>query len=254
MDDSLRFSLLLADRKAHEPVALAKALAAARKTPLQDQMVFSKSCWGIVAENLGQEEVQSLKVSLGPTGIQTIVCPSASLASLPKAETANTLQLLSVAKPVLIAAAAVTITSTTTKQVKEGPSTADKVVSAGIFLATGLPNKIGGKERTIEKTQHHSDLAFYLDVLYKNPFRRLRVDAQSFDYSFLKERKLYQVMGNFKLLVGDLVKGTPEAWQNHGTRVLLEGKPIQTMGYGTLADLERETRWLLTLQQLGLSI
>ena len=84
-----------------------------------------------------------------------------------------------------------------------------------------------------------------------HPPRRLRVAAEHFDYSFLKERKLYQVMGNFKLLVGDLVKETSEAWQNHGTRVLLEGKPIQTMGYSTLADLERETRWLLTLQELN---
>ena len=83
----------------------------------------------------------------------------------------------------------------------------------------------------------------------KRPARRLRVDALHFDYSYLKERKLYQLMGNFKLLIVDLVKAAPEAVQNLGTKVLLEGKPIQTMGYNSLADLERETRWLLTLQR-----
>jgi len=251
MGDGLPFAVLLSDRNSKDPVALAKALAAARKTPLQDQMVFAKSCWGILAENLGQEEAQNLKLSLGQAGVQTIVCPNASLVLLPAAEPAKTIQPLLAAKPVLIAAAAVTVTSTTTKQVKEGPSTAQKVASAGLFLATGLPIKIGGKERTIEKTQHQSDLVFYLDVIYRNPLRCLRVAAEHFDYSFLKERKLYQVMGNFKLVVGDLVKGSPEAWQNHGTRVLLEGKPIQTMGYASLADLERETRWLLTLKGLS---
>jgi hypothetical protein len=251
VNDPARFSVILAQRNAHDPVALAKALAAAHQTPLQDQMVFAKSCWGVLSESLGQNEAQNLKLTLGQCGVQTIVCPSTSLISLPAAEAATAIQLLSAAKPVLIAAAAITITSTTTKKIKEGPSAADKIVSAGIMLTTGLPIRIGGKERTVEKTQHQSDLVFYLDVIYRSPLRRLRVDAQNFDYSFLKERKLYQVMGNFKLLVGDLVKGTPEAWQNHGTRVLLESKPIQTMGYGTLADLERETRWLLTLQQLN---
>jgi len=52
-----------------------------------------------------------------------------------------------------------------------------------------------------------------MDVLYKNPLRRLRVDAQKFDYAYLKERKLYQMFGNFKLLVGDVMKAAPEAWK-----------------------------------------
>jgi hypothetical protein len=251
MSDNGRFSVLLAERNALDPVALAKALAAARKTPLQDQMVFAKNCWGILAENLVQGEAQSLKASLAQAGVSTIVSASASILALPAAEAAAKIEPLVAAKPILIAAAGVTITSTTTKMIKEGPSAANKILSTGIMLATGLPIRIGGKERTVEKTQHHSDLLFYLDVLYRNPLKRLRVDAQSFDYSFLKERKLYQIMGNFKLLVGDLVKRAPEAWTNHGTRILLEGKPIQMMGYGTLADLERETRWLLTLNGMS---
>src|SRR5205807_6892905 len=163
------------------------------------------------ADALAQEFKQS--------GVETVGCPSSSLVGLPRVEPATTIQPLSAAAPILIAAAAITITSSTTKHVKEGPSAAQKIASAGLMLATGLPIRIGGKERTVEKTQHRSDLVFYMDVLYRVPSRRLRVDAQSFDYSFLKERKLYQIMGNFKLLVGDLVKVAPEAWQNHGTRV-----------------------------------
>ena len=53
--------------------------------------------------------------------------------------------------------------------------------------------------------------------------------------------------GNFKVLVSDFVQEAPQAWRNHGTRVLLENKPLQTMGYESLEDLERESRWLLTL-------
>jgi hypothetical protein len=249
-NENSTFAVILARSEARDPVALAKALAAARKTPLQDQMVFAKSCWGILAENVSQQDADALAQGLKQSGIESVVCPSSTLLQLPPVEPATTIQPISAAKPVLIAAAAITITSTTTKHIKEGPSAAQKIASAGLMLATGLPIKIGGKERTVEKTQHQSELVFYLDALYKEPTRRLRVDALHFDYSFLKERKLYQLMGNFKLLVGDLVKASPEAVQNHGTRVLMEGKPLQTMGYNSLGDLERETRWLLTLSSI----
>ncbi len=228
-------------------MALAKALAAARKTPLQDQMVLAKNCWGILAENLSAEDANTLLESLSQAGIACRICRTSALPSLPQAEELISIQHLPAAKPILIASAAITVTSTTTRSVKEGPSAAQKILSTGILLTTGLPIHIGGKERDVEKTQRQSDLACYLDLVYRNPSRRLRVDAQKFDYSFLKERKLYQVFGNFKLLIGDVVKVAPEAWQNNGTRVLMEGKPIQTMGYTSLADLERESRWLLTL-------
>ena len=246
-----RYAVLLARPEARDPMALAKALAAARKTPLQDQMMAAKNGWGILAENLGEEEAKALAQALRSSGVESVVCPSSSLVRLPPAEPATTYPSASAFQPVLIAAAGIIITSTTTKTVKEGPSGAQKILNTAILLGTGLPIKIGGRERAVQKTQHHSDLVFYLDLLYKDPLRRLRIDAQHFDYSFLKERKLYQIFGNFKLLVADLVKAAPGAWQNHGTRVLLDGRPIQSMGYGSLADLERETRWLLTLRHHG---
>ena len=242
-----RYLVILAKPIARDPMVLAKALAAARKTPLQDQMMAAKNGWGILAERLNEPEAKELVQKLQQAGVEIIALPDSSLVQLPEAKPAAKIEPLTAARPVLIAAAGITVTSTTTKSVKEGPSAAQKVLNTAILLGTGLPIKVGGKEHTVVKTQQHSDLVFYVDLLYQDPLRRLRVDALRFDYSFLKERKLYQIMGNFKLLIGDLLKEAPEAWQNHGTRVLLEGKPMQTMGYGSLADLERETRWLLTL-------
>src|ERR1017187_3776655 len=99
----------------------------------------------------------------------------------------------------------------------------------------------------VEKTTQTSDLLFYVDLLYKNPARRLRIDAQHFDYSYLKERKLYFILGNFKVLIEDLVHAAPTARRNHGTRVLLENQPIQAMGDESLDDLDRATRLLRTL-------
>jgi len=229
-------------------MAVAKALAAVRKTPVQDQVAAAKSGWGFLAENLSAEEAQSLVDGLSRFGLESASLPVSSLVQLPEARPIGRFDPTLADQLILIATAGITVTSTNTKTIKEGPSAGQKVLSAAILLGTGLPIKIGGTERTVEKTQTQSDRVFYLDLLCKAPLRRWRVDAERFDYSFLKERKLYQIFGNFKLLVDDLVKVVPGAWRNHGTKVLLAGKPLQTMGYDSLADLERETRWLLTLQ------
>jgi hypothetical protein len=246
MSEATAFAVILTRPEQREPMVLARALASIRKTPVQDQVMPAKSGWGIVAENLNAEEARRLVEGLSQAGLESKAVPA--LSPLPPAQALTRWDPAILDELALIAAAGITVTSTTTKSVKEGPSAAQKILNTGILLTTGLPIKIGGKERTVQKTQQHSDLVFYLDLIGKDPRHRWRVEAEHFDYSFLKERKLYFLMGNFKLLVGDFVQAAPAAWRNHGARVLLENKPVQTMGYDSLTDLERETRWLLTLQ------
>ena len=248
MNQAERFAVILKRHDQRDPLAVAKALAALRKTPLQDQISAAKKGWGIIAQDIVAEEANVLVEGLAACGLESLCLPTASLIQLPPAEPARRFEAALANHLVLVCAAGITVTSTTTKTTQEGPSAAQKILSTGILLTTGLPIRIGGKTRAVEKTQQHSDLAFYLDLLYEQPLRRRRIDAQHFDYAYLKERKLYYVLGNFKQLVGDLVQSAPEAWRNHGARVLLDNKPMQTMGYESLADMERETRWLLTHQ------
>jgi hypothetical protein len=247
VDQTSRHLVILSRPEQRDPMVVAKALAAIRKTPLQDQVTVAKGGWGVLAENLLAAEAEQLVNGLRQAGLESQAVPA--LSPIPDAQPLIRWDPGITNGLGLIAAAGIKLISKTTKTVKEGPTASQKILSAGILLSTGLPIKIGGSERTVEKTQERSELVFYLDLIYKEPGRRLRIDAQKFDYSFLKERKLYFLMGNFKLLIGDLVKAVPAAWSNHGTKVLLENKPIQTMGYDSLNDLERESRWLMTLMQ-----
>ena len=244
------FAVLQVKRDARDPMVLAKALAAARKTPVQDQMIAARSAWGIVAEKLAEAEAKALVATLAASGLECAACPTSSLVQLPGADPATKLEALPASPLVLIAVAAITVTTETTTTEKRGPTGAQKIMSTALSLGTGLPIKLGGRTRTVEKTQQHQNLVFYADLHYEGPFRRLRIAAAKFDFSCLKERMLYQAQANLKLLIGDLARAAPDAWQNHGTKVLLEAKPIQTMGYGSLKDLERESRWLLTLRAL----
>lgn len=251
MSDTDRFSLIQLERASPDPMALARALASVRDTPVQDQVIAARRAWGIVAEDLPEEEARTLAQALRPSGVECAVAPAASVADLPAAEPATTIDALPADDPILIAAAGLTVTTTTRRTEQTGPTGAQKAASAAIMMATGLPIKIGGRKRKVQKTREERRLAFYVDLHYGDPARRLRIDASHFDFSCLAERMLYQAMGNLKLVIGDQVQAAPEAWLNHGTRVLLEGKPIRTMGYESLEDLDREARWLLTLRALG---
>ncbi len=252
MKETAHFAVIQLERESHDPMALAKALASARETPVQDQVLAANKAWGIVAEDLPESEARALGQALRSSGLKCTVGPTAALAKLPVVEAAESVDELPAAHPILISVAGITVTTTTTTTEKQGPSGAQKMASAAIMMGTGIPIRIGGRKRSVQKTQEEHSLAFYADLYYEGPSRRLQIDASHFDFSCLEERRLYQAQGNLKLLIGDLVQAAPEAWMNHGTRVLLEGRPIRMMGYGSLEDLEREARWLLTLRALGM--
>jgi hypothetical protein len=243
--------VILLDRESHDPMALARILAAARETPVQDQVLVAKRAWGIIADDLSANEAKALAELLRSSGVQCGVGPTAALVDVPAARTIHTVDDLPEVSPILIAVAALAVTKTKTRTVEKGPSGAEKAASAAIMMTTGLPIKIGGRKRSVEKTEEAQSLSFLADLHYPAEPGRVRIDAPHFDFSCLNERMLYQAQGNLKLLVGDLVEAAPEVWTNHGTRVLLEGKPIRTMGYASLDDLEREARWLLTLRAAG---
>jgi len=252
MSDGGRFILLQRDRLAQDPMKLAKALADVRGTPVQDQVLEAKRTWGIIAEDLSEGEARTLGKALRSSGIDCAVGPASALVELPPLESVSTLEEVPSTDPALIAAAGFEVTTTKRKTGGKGPSGAQKVARAAITMTTGLPIKVGGRKRKVETTQEERNLGFFADLYFLTEGRRLRIEASHFDFSGLGDRMLYQAQGNLKRLLGDLVEKAPESWVNHGTRVLLEGRPIRTMGYRSLEDLDREARWLLTLARFGM--
>ena len=247
------FTLLRRDRHAHDPMTLAKALAEIRGTPVQDQVVEARGAWGLVAEGLSEREAKAMATALGSAGVPCAVGPTRAVIELSPVEVASTVRDLPPAAPTLIAVAGIEGTTTTRTTTRKGQSGAQMVASAAILMTTGLPIKVGGKKRKTETTRDERTLSFHADLHYRDPSRRLRIDASHFDFSGLGERMLYQAQVNLKLLIETVVSGAPEAWLNHGARVLLEGRPVRTMGYRSLEDLDREARWLLTLARFDLS-
>ena len=262
----LSYAVLLAEPERRDPGAVAKALAAHRGIPFQDAARLAKGTWGIAGEELSEEEARKLVERLGEAGLKGLALPANLLVELPAPRPAAKAELegeglraflgpgeaalVPWSRLALIAAAGLQQTSVKTVAVKEGPTAAQQMANLGIMMATGLPIKVGGKENVVQKKLETSELVFFLDLYFGEPASRVRIDAQGFDYSCLKERMTHHVLGNFKTLALEISSRAPAAWASRGLDVLRKGLPVSTMGYGSLADLDRESRWLLTLRSL----
>ena len=226
---------------------VARALAQAHKTPAIDQTLPAKRAWGILAEHQSEPSAQVLQQSLAAAGLPCRVISENEIPPLPEAKAMAHMEPIAAERIILLGAAAVSFSTVSTKTVKEGPSAAQKIINTTVSMSTGIPLKLGGKTRVVEKTTTQTDRQFYLDIVLRDPLERRRISADHFDYSCLKERKGYQSFANFRLIIDDFMLQAPAAKLNHGIRILREKKPVVEMEYVSLADFERELRWRLTL-------
>ena len=251
----VRYCVLLKAQNSLKPTELARVLAAARKVPMMDLLNAAKACWGILEEDLPEAEARQWAGRLEAAGLAAVAVPRGLLEDLPEAATAAAESWARVVwtRVALVSASAINQTSSKTVITKEGPDIGQKAMKLGIMMATGLPINVGPQEREVARTVETSDLLFYLDIVLKDPDSRLRVDAQAFDFSVLGGAMTYSVVTNFRALVEAAAAKAPGALLGRGTRILLSGKPVREMGYASLKDVERESRWLLTLRELKLA-
>lgn len=230
---------------------IAKALARARGIPIQDAAFAARRSWGILEENIGKSQAAELVNFLKKEGVGSVAIPCALMEELPPPKEIQSLELgrgkirawLKTGEEEWLSAASLSL-----------------IASAGFNRERKAPRPNLPLPRiTLEvyprqepATPHREEeLVFYLDLFASGPSQRLRLDSQDFDYSCLRGRMSYNTLSNFKRLVMTLAgKSTPDHL-NRGTRTILDGGPINSMGYESLADLDRESRWLLTLGALN---
>lgn len=262
-DGAPLFSVVLKDETQLQWGPLGQALATYRHVPAMDTIREAKSCWGILAEKISEGEAKQLQLGMENLKINTLVMPYAHLKALSPAKIVSTMNFSPEGFVVscsdnstetilsnqiqVIAVAALSSSITHKTQEKQGSTGVQKILSVGIMLTTGLPIKIGPKDKIVEKTTTNTNLSFVMDIVIKESGERLRIIPDNLNFSFLKDRMVHGAMGNFRVLLTDLVSKAPQARQSRGSRMLLAGQSTSQMGYETLADLEKETRWLSAL-------
>lgn len=265
-DSPLLYAALLSKPEHLQIPKIAAALAKFKKIPVQDAALLARQCWGITGEGLEKEKAEQLCALLAQAGLGGLAVPLSLLEENLPAAPLSKIEFLEgklraflksgeekwadYRSISLIAAAVFKKTTTTLVKTDDGPTAAEQAVNMGLMLATGLPIKVGEKKKAAMKAVEKSDLVYYLDFCLPESACRLRVDAQNFDFSCLKEKMGYGIFENFKTLLAQAVQKMPQALKNRGALIILENKPLTTMGCESLKDLEKETRWLLTLKTL----
>ncbi|MFH1726219.1 MAG: hypothetical protein ABII00_16540 [Elusimicrobiota bacterium] len=264
----LRYAVLLIKQEFLRPPEIAHVLAAVRKVPFHDVIPAAKSSWGIIAGDLEKKAAQELAGLLSGSDLGALAIPRTLIEDLPPARKAAELGLgpdglhvprdtggterVAKERLALIAASGFKEAELKKEKGERYPSAGHAEVGFGLAAVTGLPIGPGRRKREPAKPPASSELVFYFDLFLKNPSERLRIDAQRFDFSCLKARMAYNVLGNLRRLIESMVRIAPAARQNRGAKVIAEKRPLREMGYETPADLDRECRWLLTLDSLGL--
>jgi len=259
-------AVILAHAELFDPVRLGTQWAAMKGLPLPDALHEARQWWGILGENMAEEDARRTSEAWAKAGVGCRVIEMAKLAALPPPAPAAGLsrQATSCVWRLRNGQSASTdckewaVISAFTYQEEdrrvfkpaEGPSPVEKVVSAGLFMATGLPIRIGQKKKDAEVRRKPGETVSCLDILGGAPLGRWRIEAAAFDYSCLGAAKQYSALLNYSVLLKDLTGAAPQALRSRGARIVLEKKPMTEMEYPSLEAAERELRWLVTLSRL----
>ena len=249
-----------------QPPKIAAALAAHRHIPVHDAARLARPLWGLVADALPEAEAEGLARALEAQGVGALVVPRGLLENLPDARPvvraeleARDLQLYSKAGDVsavpwdrltLIAAACYAKSGERTSKGPSGPNVGQVALRLATTIATGMPFSLGKRTQQVRKVEPPVELALVLDLHERPPARRFRIDGNAFNYGCLGSGMRQGAFPNFRVLLEELRRRAPSAALNMGAEALLAGRPVGALGYDGPADLDRETRWKLTLAAL----
>jgi hypothetical protein len=256
-----RWRVLLADPAGAPIAALASWFAARRGLMPVDAQRAARHAWGLLADNLSEEDARSALAAATAHGLAAVVLAE-NPAPLPDPVPVTALRWMESAlawtsgvppvsmAPVegsrvrLLSFACLRHDSLVTQITKEEASGARRLAGLGIMLTTGIPVGMGGNKE-VSRTVSSTEWVIFLDVFAGDV--RWRVKPERFDFSALGAGKVAGGPANTRHLLEELRARAPGALLNRGARALLQGQPLAGAGYDDLEDVEKENRWLLAL-------
>lgn len=243
---------------------VAAALAKRSLLPAETLLPAVRRAWGIVAEPSAAEDAEALAAALGAAGLAAVAVPVSLIEELPPAVSVTKADLSGDGFDIvsgrgnaehsrlrwshLKVLSAGAVTQSGLKTVTDGPSLAEKSVRLGMTMATGLP-LLGGKGKTRLVSSERREP--FIELVFAEPARRVRLLADGFDYAALGEKMTYSAELNFRALTAALAESAPGALRGRGARAVLAKAPSGELAYESFEDVEREERWLFTLAALG---
>ena len=198
---------------------VAAALAARSQLTAENWMPALRKNWGILLEPSAAEEAEAVAEALTKAGHAAVAVPVGLLDEPPAS--------------VFAAKAELSREGFDSDAAERLPWSRLKVLSAGT-----MGEKSGS----------------FIELIFAEPARRVRIAAANFDYSALDEKMSYSAELNFRALVAELAARAPAALRGKGARAVLAKAPSGALAYESFEELEREERWLLALAVLSAAL
>ncbi len=269
----IMFYVILNKQEQMQPGPVGTFLGKYLKVPLIDSMRMAKKAWGFLGERMEEAEANDMASAAVSAGLDARVIQEWQIPGLPEDKNVRSAHLTddhfcftlgseSTIREMpwdhicLLSAVGLNEEVRTTKTVEQGPSMQKRMVNMGITMATGIPVGFLKNKKKVDKTEISTEFFLYLDVFTKMPNPQvpeghtigcLHIDAQGFNFSYLADRKLPNIFGNFKLLIKDISDRSTAAVKNRGLNVMLANQPMNTQGYESYRDVDKEAKWLLAI-------
>ena len=219
---------------------------------------------GILADNLEQQVAVELAGALQAQGEPCFVVPAAELVPLSEPDAITSVRLTKAefqpanatgkvdrcpwGEAIALAMAQVHQETTETKAVTGSILTRRVTGLGGVATATSLATSGGAKRETVTRSTTH----IFIEMVFRNPWRRYRIDAQHFDYALLGDQLQPTSAANARTLARWLLHAAPQARTNVDREELMEtGKTgLPELSEHQFSDL---THWLINLVHFGKS-
>ncbi len=125
------------------------------------------------------------------------------------------------------------------------PSAASQAAHLGL-MAAGIP--VGfAKEKKVNVETKETELHFYLDLFFADPFMRFRINPVTFNFDCLGPGMTYSSTVNYRILLKKIAELCPQSRKNQGAQFLLAGKALTLLPNDNEPALEKEAQWILTI-------
>jgi len=262
MSEESFYNVVLGSQDAFDLQKLADALSRASGMVRLDALSHIRSHWGILYRTKEMEKAQDLRQKLEQEGVETFILDNMQLKAIlppkllkkviPKPEGLvleenEREKILPWDNFILICSGQVEVSIMVKKKSSADEGAARKIASLAVFLTTGIP--VSAKNtKPEEEVKKETSSNYYLDIIAKENAESLSISGYSFDYSYLGNRKQYNIFANFSNLVKDTAGFLPNAVRNRGVRSLEQGGgTFRDFRYRSIEEYEAEKLWLLQL-------
>jgi hypothetical protein len=228
-----------------------------------DATTHLKRSWGLLRKTPVLEKAQALKQEFKQAGIETFVLPAAELKRVPQArvlkkaipkpeglsyEEGGQGKSLPWNKVILLCAGEVEEIMRVKETLPPDGKAKKWLMRTGLSVTTAVAISYErSKKREVTKVEASS--TYYLDIIAKDGFESIQILGDSFDYSYLGSRMVYNARLNFKSLVLDVGKFLTDVTMNQGMRAMNSGAMMRELKYGGYDDYENEKLWLMQLSR-----